>query len=33
VAWAHLADNAGDNPPNDDVIAAVEAARAGAAGG
>ena len=29
VAWSHLADNAGDNPPNDDVLAAVE--RAGAA--
>jgi peroxiredoxin len=33
VAWAHLADNAGDNPPNDDVIAAVEAARADTAAG
>ena len=33
VAWAHLAQNASDNPPNDDVIAAVEAAQADAAGG
>lgn len=28
IAWAHLADNAGDNPPNDDVLAAVERAQA-----
>ena len=27
VAWSHLAENAADNPPNDDVLAAVEAAR------
>jgi peroxiredoxin len=33
VTWAHLAENAGDNPPNDDVIAAVEAAQADAVGG
>jgi len=26
VAWSHLADNAGDNPPNDEVLAAVGAA-------
>ena len=28
IAWAHLADNAADNPPNDDVLAAVERAKA-----
>ena len=33
VAWSHLAENAADNPPNDDVIAAVDAARGEAAGG
>ena len=27
VAWSHLADNAGDNPPNEDVLAAVKDAR------
>ena len=27
VAWAHMADNAADNAPNEDVLAAVEAAR------
>ena len=29
VPWAHLSDDAGDYPPNDDVIAAVRAALAG----
>lgn len=33
IAWAHLAENAADNPPNDDVIAAVEAAQDDAARG
>ena len=33
VTWAHMADNAGDNPPNDDVIAAVEGARGDAGSG
>jgi peroxiredoxin len=28
VAWSHLADDASDNPPNDDVLAAVERAKA-----
>lgn len=28
IAWAHMADNAGDNAPNDDVLAAVERAKA-----
>ena len=27
VTWAHLAENASDNPPNEDVLAAVEAAQ------
>jgi hypothetical protein len=26
VAWAHMAENAGDNPPNADVLAAVKEA-------
>jgi peroxiredoxin len=26
VAWAHLAENAADNPPNDEVLKAVRAA-------
>jgi peroxiredoxin len=26
VAWAHLAENAADNPPNDEVLEAVRAA-------
>ena len=26
VAWGHMADNAADNPPNEDVLAAVRAA-------
>ena len=26
VAWSHLAENAGDNPPNEDVLEAVRAA-------
>jgi peroxiredoxin len=26
VAWAHMANDAGDNPPNDDVLKAVHAA-------
>ena len=30
VAWSHLADNAADNPPNEDVLAAVKTAREGA---
>lgn len=33
VAWNHLAQNAADNPPNDDVLAAVKAAGASAGGG
>jgi hypothetical protein len=33
VTWSHLAENAGDNPPNEDVLAAVEGARAAAADG
>lgn len=33
VAWAHLADNAGDNPPNEDVLAGVQAARGAADNG
>ena len=30
VAWSHLATNAGDNPPNEDVLAAVKDARGAA---
>ena len=30
VTWSHLAENAGDNPPNDDVLAAVKDASAAA---
>ena len=26
IAWAHIAENAGDNPPNEDVLEAVRAA-------
>ena len=33
VTWSHLADNAGDNPPNEDVLAAVKDARAAADNG
>ena len=33
VAWSHLADNAADNPPNEEVLAAVKEARAGADNG
>lgn len=29
VAWSHLAENAGDNPPNDEVLKAVPAAADG----
>ena len=33
VTWAHLAENAGDNPPNEDVLAAVKDAAAAADNG
>lgn len=33
VAWSHLAENAGDNPPNDRVLAAVKEAGAAADNG
>jgi hypothetical protein len=33
VAWSHIADNAADNPPNEDVLAAVKDARAAADNG
>jgi hypothetical protein len=29
VAWSHMAENAGDNPPNDDVLKAVSEAADG----
>ena len=29
VAWSHMADHAGDNPPNEDVLKAVAAAADG----
>ncbi|MDQ3936236.1 MAG: AhpC/TSA family protein [Actinomycetota bacterium] len=29
VAWAHMAEHAGDNPPNDEVLEAVRAAAGG----
>ena len=33
VAWSHIADNAGDNPPNEEVLAAVKEAGAAADNG
>jgi hypothetical protein len=33
VAWSHVAENAADNPPNEDVLAAVKAARGAADNG
>ena len=33
VAWSHLAENAGDNPPNDRVLAAVKEAKGAADNG
>jgi peroxiredoxin len=33
VAWSYIADNAGDNPPNEEVLAAVKAAGQGADNG
>ena len=33
VTWAHIADNAADNPPNEDVLAAVADARDAASPG
>ena len=29
IAWSHLAENAADNPPNEDVLKAVRSAAAG----